>query len=1403
VLGDSGQEIVEVGFVVTVDKSPGEDVDVHVVLEGEDGGVVQPTSLQLAEPGWTMYMVSHFHYDPVWWNTQAAYTSGWDDVVWAEDRRETFQHTGLVLVEAHMERARVDPDYKFVLAEVDYLKPFWDLYPDRRSEMRRLIADGTLEIVGGTYNEPNTNLTSPETAIRCAVYGMAFQRDVIGGDPRTAWQLDVFGHDPQFPAIMADCGIDSSSWARGPFHQWGPKRHVGDNEFMQFCSEFEWIAPNGRSLLTSYMPDHYSAGWELDEASDLEEALERAYHLFLDLASVAATRNVLLPVGTDYTPPNRWVTLVAREWNRRYLWPRFVVGLPSEFFDAVRRDLAGSGKRAAPQSRDMNPIYTGKDVSFIDTKQAQRLAETDIVDAEKMATFALLLGHRYPHSAFDKAWRQLVFGAHHDGITGSESDQVYLDLLAGWREAAVLARSTADVARREVASHVDTSGRGDAIVVFNSLGHARSDIVSVVVKVGGSGGEHLRVLDDVGNEVAALRTPIERDDLGPEGRDRLEFLATDVPPLGYRTYRLVSSRAVAEDAWESLPGLQIENDSYLVEADPARGGGLSRIVEKASGRDVLKSGEIGNELLVYPEYPEHPTAREGPWHLLPAGPAVRSGAASATVRAERSALGQRLVIEGTVDGTDYRQIVTLATASRRVDVRTYLDGFSGRDKLVRVRFPTAVDGGTPLSEVGAAVIARSPALIDVDSAVAPWTLDNPAQGFVAVGTTLVVELAEGGVSYGSVAVGVVEVVTPVGASSAPWARNLVVALVAKGVTATCSEANRNRYGSLDGDSNLPDTRISVGRPETNAFTASVLESAPELAVEFERQLAASGRALVFVPASRPRAESYVANADLRGARDLPVILISGHDDASDAAEVAALVGQVGHERIVVAEPSMLVPDPPRAPEWTVAVINRGTPGFAIDTSGAIHLSLLRSCTGWPSGVWIDPPRRTAPDGSSFELEHWSHVFDYALLSGSGDWRSLGCVAEAGAYNTALRAVVEGAHDGLLAPRDSLLVSSSSDVVVAAIKATGNGLAVGEHEPGRYADHPDAVEVTVRLFESAGRSQRFHLRAGAGLVVVSAANSNLLEASGSTIPVQDGAVEVELGPFEIRTLRLVIGGAAALEDTVVAHHEVALPVFSRYWLHNKGAAPVGNQHLAVHVSQPALAVRSGERARVEVTLASNSPDRILSGELEIVLPDGWEADPPSRLFSLAPGAHSTVAVTLQPREARVGRYFVAARVHDGLGQPQEDVVTVDVLPVSALGPYGSGPDIPPAAFAHPGNEASTEIEAELESAALALLPGRAAWIRLAVTNRSRSDLRGEAQLISPIETWSFVGPWTQGFAIAPGETTSIDFEVRPSLDELRLSSWALVKLMYFGRLWYSPAVALDLRPAAVGESTRSR
>ena len=132
-----------------------------------------------------------------------------------------------------------------MLAEIDYLKPHFDAHPEDRADLLGFIAAGRIELVGGNYNEPNTNLTCAESTIRNAVYGLAYQRDVLGGDPRTAWMLDAFGFDPAYPGLMAAAGLTESSWARGPFHQWGPSRTAGDNQLMQFASEFEWLSPDG------------------------------------------------------------------------------------------------------------------------------------------------------------------------------------------------------------------------------------------------------------------------------------------------------------------------------------------------------------------------------------------------------------------------------------------------------------------------------------------------------------------------------------------------------------------------------------------------------------------------------------------------------------------------------------------------------------------------------------------------------------------------------------------------------------------------------------------------------------------------------------------------------------------------------------------------------------------------------------------------------------------------------------------------------------------------------------------------------------------------------------------------------------------------------------------------------
>jgi len=1320
------------------------------------GATSVPFEFTVAEPGWTMHMVSHFHYDPVWWNTQAGYTSQWRE----DPPGRARQANGFELVHAHLEMARREPEYKFVLAEVDYLKPYWDTHPEDRADLRRFLAEGRVEVMGGTYNEPNTNLTSPETTIRNLVHGIGFQRDVLGAEPATAWQLDVFGHDPQFPGMAADAGLTSSSWARGPHHQWGPAQG-GDVDRMQFSSEFEWISPSGRGLLTHYMPAHYSAGWWMDSSASLAEAEDATYALFDQLKKVALTRNVLLPVGTDYTPPNKWVTAIHRDWAARYTWPRFVCALPREFFAAVRAELAERGEVPSPQTRDMNPIYTGKDVSYIDTKQANRAAENAVLDAERFAVFAgLMTGAEYPQAALAKAWVQLAYGAHHDAITGSESDQVYLDLLTGWRDAWELGREARGNSLALLSGAVDVPD--NSMLVWNPLTHLRTDVVTARLDPPPAAG--VRVLDPDGDDVPAH---VEH------GGRLVTWLARDVPSLGWRAYRLVPGDAGREAAgWEALPATEIANEHYRLAVDPARGGAVRSLVH--NGRELIADGKVGNELAVYEEYASHPTQGEGPWHLLSKGPVVGSSESPAEVRAYRGRLGQRLVVHGRI-GTllRYTQTLTLWHDVARVDCRTTIHEFTGVDRLLRLRWPCPVPGGMPVSEVGDAVVGRGFALLHdgqdnsraVDTAQHLWTLDNPAYSWFGLSLAARVRVGPDAVR----AVSVAEVVSPSEPMSGPMARDLMVALVRAGVTATCSGADKPRYGNLEVDSNLPDTRIALGGPTRNAFTKAVLaEADPAYTAELERQLAKTGRARVWIPADekcRPLAAVWVPGADLRGPRALPVLVIDGRDESSLRAAIAAVTDDLADAEIVVAQeaPSGCEPFEDR----TVALLNRGVPSFAVDSDGTLHTALLRSCTGWPSGVWIDEPRRTAPDGSNFQLQHWTHHFDYALVCGDGDWRRAGIPVRSAQFSHPLSAVTPQKRGGRLSPVGSLLhVEPVDSVHLGALKAAGNPLAAGS------AQRVDPGVVALRLVETTGAHTRVTIGSELGKV-------RALQLADLLEKPERRKRAVDLHGYQVATVLARIDAPKVLAGSceLAPQTETAQPLYARYWLHNRGPAPLGGLPAVAHLHPELVAAEAGSEVVLRLTAASDSSDYTLSGAVQLVCPEGWSATPAERPFTLCAGEYveADVALTI-PAGAEPGLYPVRAQlrvtgnyVPAAWHQVVEDVCVVAV-----------------------GGVSDAELVYLFDSpAGIELKAGNSARLTVTVGSHARADLALEAHLISPWGTWEWIGPAALGATLPAAGTVELGFDVAPPAWLEPGQWWALVRVGCAGRLLYSPAVQVTV------------
>jgi alpha-mannosidase len=301
--------------------------------------------------------------------------------------------------------------------------------------------------------------------------------------------------------------------------------------------------------------------------------------------------------------------------------------------------------------------------------------------------------------------------------------------------------------------------------------------------------------------------------------------------------------------------------------------------------------------------------------------------------------------------------------------------------------------------------------------------------------------------------------------------------------------------------------------------------------------------------------------------------------------------------------------------------------------------------------------------------------------------------------------------------------------------------------------------------------------------------------------------VPLAPFETVTVAVRPSAAAPRPAAAAALPESALPepaqpVYARYWLHGKGPAPAGNVPVAVHFA-PTRITLNGDSSQGRVTLTVACGPEPASGTVELVVPgeltaeiDGAPADGspdggalrydlPANGFASWDVAARTAAGTAG------GRYFITARISDRLGQVLEDTALVTV------GEAG-GPDAslePEELFFRLQSDVMAlagEADLELLTPELRLTPGGAGQLTVRVTSHLGSRLRGEVQLVSPVGTWPTTGPWTQSVEVAPGGEATVSFDVAvPATAEPGWESWLLVKLMYFGRVRYSPAISLTV------------
>jgi alpha-mannosidase len=1245
----------------------------------------------------TIYLVPHFHYDPVWKEDQATYT------------RRAFE-----LVSAYLDACEQDPAYHVILSEIDYLKPYWSTFVQRRNLIRSLAGAGRLH-TGGSYSEPNEMSIQAEGIIRNIAHGRAFHERVIGHRSRTYLPLDVFGHVVQLPQILAKCGFSMSIWS---------KPIVG-------APALCWaLAPDGTRLLQKREPYGF-------RAQSLDEFWQKIPVRFELQQRLGLNIDVRL-MGGDMAPPSPWLAGHCAELADGN--PSVLVSGPNQYLEALEREIESGGKALPIVSRDLCLYHPGTAVSRAELKIGNRLCENALMTAEKFACFAHLLGAEYPWHALDKGWRNVLFGQHHDAITGTPCDIGFLDLLAGYREALTLATGVLHKALDHIGDSVDTAaGRPPknsvALVVFNPLSWQRTDVCRAQVEF------ETPVPGFSVRDSSRKAVPCEllRAQSDAEGIRRAEimFLARDVPSVGYSVYYVVPDQdipgALAPRAMEQF---EISNEFHSVRVSPEQGGGIVSIFDRRAKKEILNPGErLGNELVALKE---DPNRHEPPWEVWTTGEKAFSRDFPCQVTVEESPLRQRIRVTGGFTGGSTRiQEVSLYDGIARIDFATHLVDYSGEHELIAACFPVALQGAIPVFEDRCAVVARKRSRGWFDfrtkgpDAVSECAL-YAAQNWVEYGNC-VRAVCGRGQSAAAFPVGYTAIVASAKRTHRDLAFRLEEALAHRGITCTPWSDDED----IVSDRLYCTFRIALASPNENQYAQRLLESASERARQaLDQQVRANGYGFVVCErADRPE-----------GSEGIPELLVMGVDDAALEKAVAALIDDLEDNEIALPEQANDTGASCPADDYGVALINRGTLGASVENDGTMCLHLFHTAS-WPGKGWGDG--KLSP---FFVPEHKSHSFSYALYPHQGDWRQAGTVEAGYEYNNPLIARQAQIHPGVLPARHSFLSVKGEGLVVTTVKPKGEPLA-------EFASPKAPTSFICRLYESRGR--RCEAALACWPKITSARMTDLLEKSGEkgALPVRkDGSVALAIGPCAIETVELDLARPThKTEPAVIGPSADAIqPLHARYWEHNLGPAPIGNQAMTVTLEGQVAPVGT---SRFTVHLTNDRTDQEAVGSIRLSAPQGWMLIPSQAPYRVPPGGHHIyeISVTI-PEGSSPG--FITACIEDG-GQMIEDAMAVgEIEPVSCL---------------------LKQIENGWE---------------LLLENPNACAIRGRADLMTPLETWGAelvgeyarlsVQPMSQPFALEGRGRAALQFVVpREARDQFACERmWAVAKVMYHGRLIYA-------------------
>jgi alpha-mannosidase len=591
-----------------------------------------------------LHMSGNAHIDPVWlWQWPEGY----------QEVRATFASA--------VDRLDEYPEYVFTCDSALFFAWVEESAPELLARIRAHVASGRFQVVGGWWIEPDCNIPGGESFVRQALYGQRYLKETLGVTATTGANIDSFGHNATIPQILAKSGCDSYVFLRpGPAEKELPG------------PLFWWESPDGSRVLAYRIPHEYLAPKD-DLGGHVETAVETLPEDGVEWA-------VFYGVGNHGGGPT-----VANLEQIRSLGEPLRPSSLRAFFDAVKGD--GSIPTVRGELQHHGPgCYT----SHSGIKRWNRRAENLLLRAEKWSAIADSLGAQpYPHERLQEAWKLVLFNQFHDTLAGTSIAPAYEDARDQIGHACSLAANAFNAAVQSIARQIDVEREEDVrpVVVFNPHPWTlRTDAEIEYTWMRETGAS---VVDDEGNDVPMQRTRPLTTMSGL--RARLCF-PVEVPPLGYRTYR------VRPWALELPAVTPLENEHLKLEIDPATGR-VASLVHRASGSDLAapaakhavvvddRSDTWGHGVVAYDD--------EVGEFACESVEVVECGPVRSVVR-----------VVATYGASRLREDYVLSAHAPYVDVRVALDWHEPL-KLLKLRYPTSVDAAEATFETPYGHIVRA------------------------------------------------------------------------------------------------------------------------------------------------------------------------------------------------------------------------------------------------------------------------------------------------------------------------------------------------------------------------------------------------------------------------------------------------------------------------------------------------------------------------------------------------------------------------------------------------------------------------------------------------------------------------------------------------------------------------